>query len=80
MQTYVDDRARLAILETQVRSSGTEDTEGSNVVNIQHQLELLVCGLVKHAIKGITGIVDDDVDLAKSPGFLKRSRKKKARS
>jgi len=36
-------------------------------VDIQHQLELLVGGLVEHAIKGISCVVDNDVDLAKSP-------------
>ena len=64
---YVDNGPRLAILQTHVRSCSTEDAEGCDVVDIQHQLELLVGGLVEHAIKGISCVVDNDVDLAKSP-------------
>lgn len=42
-----------------------EDSEGSEVVYVEHHLELLVGGLVKHAVKGVSGVVDNDVDLAK---------------
>ena len=36
-------------------------------MDIQHQLELLVSGLVQHSIEGVSGIVDDDIDFAKGP-------------
>ena len=34
-------------------------------MDIQHHLELLVGGLVEHTVKGISGVVDNNVDLAK---------------
>lgn len=66
---YIDDRAGLAVLDAHVLGSSTDDTEGSSIVNLEHHLELLVSGLVKHGVKRVTGIVDNDVDLAESPTF-----------
>lgn len=45
--------------------SSTEDSEGGEVVDVEHHLELLVGGLVEHTVKGVSGVVDNDVDLAK---------------
>lgn len=65
-RTYVDDGAGFVVLEAHVGGSSTEDAEGGEVVDFEHHLELLVSSLVKHAVKGVSGIVDDDVDLAES--------------
>jgi hypothetical protein len=39
-------------------------------VDLEHELELLVSGLVEHAIEGESGVVDDDVDLSESPKVI----------
>jgi hypothetical protein len=49
---------------TQVRSRGADDPEGHDGVDLEHGLELLVGHLVGHAVPGVAGIVDDDVELA----------------
>jgi len=36
-------------------------------VDFEHELELLVRGLVEHGVEGESGVVDNNVDLAKSP-------------
>lgn len=64
---YVDDGSRLPIVEAHVLGGRTDDTEWSNIVDVQHQLELLVVGLVEHGIEGVSCIVDNDVDLSESP-------------
>lgn len=69
IRPYIDDRAGLAVLDAHVLGSSTDDTEGSSVVDLEHQLELLVGGLVKHGVKREAGIVDNDIDLAESPVF-----------
>jgi hypothetical protein len=47
-----------------VRGRRADDPEGDDRVDIQHRLELLVGHLVRHAVPGVAGVVDDDVDLA----------------
>lgn len=65
--TYVDNGSRLSVLEAHVLGSSANDAERSNVMDIQHQLELLVCCLVSHGIERVSCIVDNDVDLSKGP-------------
>ena len=36
-------------------------------MDLKHELELLVGGLVEHAVEGESGVVDNDVDLSESP-------------
>lgn len=36
-------------------------------MDLKHELELLVSGLVKHAIEGESGVVDNDVNLSEGP-------------
>ena len=38
-------------------------------MDLEHELVLLVGGLVKHTVKSESGVVDNDVDLAESPIF-----------
>jgi len=65
--TYVDDGTGLAILETHVLGGGADDAEGGSVVDLEHELVLLVGGLVEHAVEGESGVVDNDVNLSKGP-------------
>ena len=71
-KTYVDDGAGLAILEAHVLGSSTDDAERSAVMDIEHELELLIGRLVKHCVKSESCVVDNDVDLAEGP--VKRKR------
>lgn len=55
----------------EVLGSSTNDLERSGLVNSEHGFPLLVVDLVKHAIVGVTSIVDNVIDLAESlDGFL----------
>jgi hypothetical protein len=47
-----------------VRRGSTQDPEGHDRVDVEHRLELVVGHLVSHAVPGVAGVVDDDVDLA----------------
>ena len=47
-----------------VRRQRPDEAEGDDRVDVEHRLELLVAHLVDHAVPGVAGVVDDDVDLA----------------
>lgn len=70
----IDDNSLFTILDPEVRRSLPDQPEGRGVVNGDDSVPLLVCGLVDNAIPRVTGIVNDDVDLAISK--LRRLRNK----
>lgn len=71
----VDDVPGLAVLDTEVWCSSTNDLEGCGCVKINNGVPLLVGHLVDDTVPCIASVVDNDVDLAvaKFGGFLDES-------
>ena len=64
----VDDAARLAVLDAEVGRRGAHEVEGRGAVQRDDGVPLLVGHLVDHAVPGVAGVVDNDVDLAVAEG------------
>lgn len=62
----VDNDPWLAVFYSEVGGSFPDEAEGGRVVHIQDRVPLLVCDLVDHTVPRITGVVDDDMNLAVS--------------
>jgi hypothetical protein len=60
----VDDVARLAVLDAEVRRRSAHDLEGRGSVQVDNGMPLLVCHLVDDAVPCVARVVDNDVDLA----------------